>query len=443
MSLASDDRLQRLLGGDHLAGLRKRLRRRFERGEPGQAGKHLRIGHLTADEHAALASLTGRSPRFSGSLRFDVGDVDAALRQAGIAPSLRVALEQLDGPMIHIAGERDRLRRLWSAVVEHCGHADLVRFLEAPDAVGLLKRLSGSDPVAAADLCDRVEAVLRSLPANGLTRAQLAADVLGDAHALDNGRPVASLVLAVWRQVIVPPIQWVALGAVDENGLQRDLHGESVRDIWSRAGILVNELARRALFFNLPAINAERPAAEPGEPGYVSLRALLRSPPSWDVAGRTVYVCENPNLLAIAADQFRQRCAPLICTDGMPAAAQCRLLSRLALAGARLWYHGDFDWPGVRIGNYMARAYGAQPWRFGAVDYAAAVEVAPRPGHRLKGTEVPASWDRDLTSVMREHQLAIAEEAVAASLLQDLDGRRDGLISRVELHRSAATPLHP
>ena len=46
---------------------------------------------------------------------------------------------------------------------------------------------------------------------------------------------------------------------------------------------------------------------------------------------------------------------------------------------------------------------------------------APRSGHRLKGAEVLASWDVDLAPVMREHQMAIAEEGVAASLLQDLE----------------------
>ena len=43
--------------------------------------------------------------------------------------------------------------------------------------------------------------MLQRLPANGITRSQLAADALGDAHALDNGQAAATLVLAVWRQI--------------------------------------------------------------------------------------------------------------------------------------------------------------------------------------------------------------------------------------------------
>ena len=112
----------------------------------------------------------------------------------------------------------------------------------------------------------------------------------------------------------------------------------------------------------------------------------------------------------------------MVCTDGMPAAAQRTLLAQLTRAGARLRYHGDFDWPGLRIGNHVMREFGAQPWRFGVVEYAAAVRAAPRPGHRLEGAEAIAAWDAALAPAMRTHRLAIAEEGVAASLLQDLEG---------------------
>jgi uncharacterized protein (TIGR02679 family) len=427
MSAALDDRLQRLLGGDHLAALRKRLRRRFERVALDQASESFRIGQLTPDEHAALAALTGRRPRFTGSLQIDLPDVDAALRQAGIAASLRGALEQLDGPIIHLATARDQSQSLWSRVADSWSHPDLLRFLQAPAALGLLKRLSGGDPSTANELSCRVEAVLRRLPANGLTRSQLAAAVLGDAHALDNGRAVATLVLAVWRQMAVPatrPPEGGVADSLEGDGIQKALDGERVRDVWARAGILVNELARPAAFLNLPVRDAESQVS--GEPGFISLRHLLRRPPAWAVAGCAVYVCENPNLLAIAADTLGQHCPPMVCTDGMPAAAQNALLRQLMQAGARLLYHGDFDWPGLHIGNTIMREFGAQPWRFGAADYLEAVRLAPRPGHRLKGVEVLASWDEVLTAAMRENQIGIAEEGVAASLLEDLDSEGAG-----------------
>lgn len=422
MSGRTDPRLERLLGGDHLASLRRRLRQRFERA-PSDTVDHIRISELGAEEHAALASLLGRPQRRSKSLRIDVRGVDAALQHAGIALSLRDALEKLDGPILHRAGTRLRMQALWSGVIDGCGDPRLGDLLRTPIGIGLIKRLARQDPEAAARLCHRAEKVLQNLPANGITRSQLAADVLGDAHALDNGRAAAALVLAVWR-LATSRVADAGDGTQPEAKDQLDgvltVGAERARDIWASAGVLVNELARPALFLNLPVRNAESNRWPAGEPAFLSLRSLVRSPPSWDVADRKVYVCENPNLLAIAADRLGAGCAPLVCTEGMPAAAQRCLLSQLAQAEARLCYHGDFDWPGLRIGNHVMRGHGAQPWRFGAADYIDAVRTARSPAHSLAGNPVEASWDGALTIAMRERRVAIAEEAVAASLLQDL-----------------------
>lgn len=141
------------------------------------------------------------------------------------------------------------------------------------------------------------------------------------------------------------------------------------------------------------------------------------------MAGRAVFVCENPNLLAIAADHWAGDCAPFVCTEGMLGAAQRTLLSQLARSQARLRYHGDFDWPGLRIANHVMRAYGAASWRFAATDYVAAVRSAPGLLQRLEGSAVPASWDDALAAAMHEHGVAIAEEAVASELLADLEDR--------------------
>ena len=427
MSGGPDDRLQRLLGGAHLAALRQRMRRHFERMPPSDACESFRLGGLAPDEHAALASLTGRPARFVGSLRIDIRAVDLALRQAGIAASLRAALVQLDGPIINSATARAERDRLWSSVLAGCGHTGLAQYLQSSAAIGLLKRLSGGDPAAATTLLCQVEAILRCLPAKGLTRAQIAADILGDPHALDGGQAVATLVLAVWRRFIAqaePETDDALEASRDAEETPQDLRGEKARDTWARAGVLVNELARPAVVLNLPVEDRECAPHAAGEPRFVSLRMLLRSPPPWAVGGHAVYVCENPNLLAIAADRLGAHCHPLVCTDGMPAAAQDRLLSQLAQAGARLLYHGDFDWPGLRIGNYMMRRYGALPWRFAVADYVAAVQTAPRPGLRLNGVAALASWDAELAPAMQVHQLTIAEESVADALLQDLDGSR-------------------
>lgn len=127
--------------------------------------------------------------------------------------------------------------------------------------------------------------------------------------------------------------------------------------------------------------------------------------------------------MAIAADRLGADCAPMVCTDGMSAAAQRCLLSQLAKAAASLCYHGDFDWPGLSIANLVIREQRARPWRFGANDYIAAVRTATGRSHPLEGTAVEASWDEALTKAMQHHRISIPEEALAASLLRDLDDR--------------------
>ncbi len=108
------------------------------------------------------------------------------------------------------------------------------------------------------------------------------------------------------------------IAAAANGSLERNANVERDREIWASAGILVNELARPVLFLNLPTREVESDRWRAGEPSYASLRSLLRAPPAWEVAKRIVYVCENPNLVAIAADHWGSDCAPLVCTDGMP-----------------------------------------------------------------------------------------------------------------------------
>ncbi|MGJ9420790.1 TIGR02679 family protein [Massilia sp. CMS3.1] len=400
----ADARLVRLLGGAALAGLRTRLRTRYGRGR--SAGV-VTLADLNAAERDALAGLLGRRPSDAGSMRFDIAELDALLRNAGLATSLRHALELLDGPVIDLAAARAEAARQWDAVRRMTSDPGLRAFLTDGRGLGLLKRLAVRLP-AAEQLVGRVQAVLAQLPAAAVTRSQLAAQLLGDAHALDPGSPVATMVLAVLRH-----------GRSGEEGGEGE---ETVRELWAAAGVMVNELARPVLFLNLPA--SADGIVPRGEPAYLSLRALMRSPPVWKVASRDVFVCENPNLVAIAADALGCDCAPLVCTDGMPAAAQRALLSQLATAGARLRYHGDFDWPGIAIANIVTGMFGAAPWRFFAGDYCAALERNAGATRPLIGNAVDAGWDGALAQMMQAHRRAIDEEALATDLLGDLDTRR-------------------
>jgi uncharacterized protein (TIGR02679 family) len=405
MDSVDGERLRRVLGGEQLAPLRGRLRARYERGTEFD---QFTLTDLATHERRALAGLLGRRAVAAGSMRLRRSELDFALSHAGIAGSLRQALEFLDGPLSNRRADRAARQQSWESTFASAQEQRLVALVADVAGAALVKRLSASNPERAAILLAQAAHVISRLPGRGTSRAQLAAEVLGDSHGLDNGRPVATLVL---RACAADPF----LEAVEAAGLQSP--EESFRERWARLGVTVNALTAPALCLNLPIKDPDL-VLPAGEPLHLSLRILLRRPPAWAVAGRDVFVCENPDIVAIAADRFGSTCAPLVCTDGMPSAAQQTLLAQLADGGARLRYHGDFDWGGVTIGNFVMREFGAEPWRFGTTDYLAATA---KHGIPLRaGRAVVAQWDDGLAGAMADRGVVVHEEGVAEILMMDL-----------------------
>lgn len=398
-------RLRLLLGGEELRALRQRLRSRYERGT---SLDQFTLTDLDPHERRALAGLLGRRVSAAGSMRLHRSGLDAALKHAGIASSLRQALEFLDGPLTDRLAEQAARRQSWDEAFSCIEEPRLVALVADVAGTALVKRLAASDPQRAKGLLVQASRVISRLPGRGTSRAQLAADVLGDSHGLDDGRAVGTIVL---RACAADPF----LETVEAAGLQ-DAE-ESHRERWARLGVTVNALTLPALCLNLPIMNPDL-IHQAGEPLHLSLRRLLRRPPGWVVADRDVFVCENPDIVAIAADRLGSTCAPLVCTDGMPSAAQQTLLAQLAAAGARLRYHGDFDWGGLTIGNFVMREFGAKPWRFGTTDYLAATAEHSIP--LRGGRRVVAQWDDALAGAMADRGVAVHEEGVAELLIMDL-----------------------
>lgn len=429
-----DERLTRLLGGPEHAPLRQRLRRPFERGQADDTEPtRFRLSSLAPHELALLASLMGRQVRVHAtSIEVDVSAIDAALARSGLATSLKDALERLDGQIHRRSEIAAATAARWNQIVRGCAEARLAACLATPNGLGLLKRLARQDGDTANDLCARAARILAVLPASGTARAELAARILGDSHALDAGQPVATLVLASLRHGDrLAQLRDEAAGehtaesdrADDGTGeratmIRATAESELDRHVWARAGVLVNELARPALVLNLPLIGGHVWGGREGEPAHMTLRALVRSPPSFEVAGRTISICENPNVVALVADRLGEAAAPLVSTEGMPAAAQRTLLLALSSIGAILRYHGDFDWAGLRIATNVMSICGAAPWRFTAEHYRASIQrFASTP---LSGNPAASPWDPSLAEAMQNRGRAIAEEATIDELVADL-----------------------
>ncbi|MGH7910602.1 MAG: TIGR02679 family protein, partial [Candidatus Dormibacteraceae bacterium] len=254
---------------------------------------------------------------------------------------------------------------------------------------------------------------LRRLPVDGVPLSVLANRSLGDGHALDAGAPLASMVLH---------------GAAALAGMEPPRTAEARRAVWAASGVLTGEVTLPVLTLGLPglagtALGRSLAIWGPiGEPVHLSARQLLREAPDWSpLFGRTVFLCENPTVVAEAANQLGRIARPLVCTSTHPAAAATVLLRQLLAAGARLAYHGDFDWPGITIANNVMPRFFARPWRYDATSYRRAVAGADA-SSPLLGRPVVATWDGELSVAMREAGRKIEEERVIEELLEDVAG---------------------
>ncbi|MCY7364013.1 MAG: DUF2399 domain-containing protein, partial [Frankiaceae bacterium] len=251
---------------------------------------------------------------------------------------------------------------------------------------GVLSRLADAEQVA-----QHAVAVRAHLPGAPRLRTQLAAAVTGDAHALDDGQPLAAVVL-----------RGVNAGVLPATAAER-------RAVWESVGVQADNVSTSVLTLGLrpraggPLVDA----AERGDPVHLT---------PWDLQRREVringpvLVVENPSVLEAFALHHGGFFA-VVCTAGWPAHVALDLLARL---DATLSYHGDLDWRGVEICSWLVERQGVRPWRMTTEAYLAAPG-----GGALTGRPAVTPWDPQLAQVMAERGVAVHEEQVVESLLAD------------------------
>ncbi len=404
------------LSRPELARLWVAAREKLER--LGRVGGEAILADSTDAERLAVANLLGlktlpRGP--GGTVRVRLDALDTALRASRFAVDLPAALAALRGPLRDLPAERraeaGRREGIWRRAREHpaAGRPALVAWLDSLARSGRLHRLA---PGEEATVLDRTLAVLSALldaPAEPAPLAVVANRVLGSSHALALGRPAATLILGALAHLRGEPPPRTA---------------EERRALWESAGVIADDLLCNVLALGLrpagdgPLAGSLRAFASLGEPVVLTLRQLTRGDLPFPPLPR-VRVCENPAVIAAAADRFGAACPPLVCVAGIPNQAAWTLLARLAGTGAEISYHGDFDGAGLAIGNLISRRFPTfRPWRFGASDYRAALSRAGSP--LTPGALPAASWDPDLAPVMAESGVVVEEEAVLEELLGDL-----------------------
>ncbi|MEX2289490.1 MAG: DUF2399 domain-containing protein [Mycobacteriales bacterium] len=411
------------------------------RGDP-----HMSTGTLDvtppgdAAARAAALGLIADRPLTSRRKRVDLKALTAQLRHRG--PALTpgaVAAHARGGPLAQrskaLAEKQQRestLRPLIHALTRHAVLNEQVtpdQLWEGLRRTGWLARLHAHPDASA--LVETADRVLAALPTDGgrVDRRRLAETATGNPHALDEATGLAGLVLATLISAGVIPA------------------GSRTRPAWAAVAVDLDDLTGGLLTLGL------RPA------GWVLPHdAIITLPPralrdvQWAAAppsGGTVFITENPSVIAAAADHVHTEPVFVVCTSGTPAASEIDALSRLGGAGWAVKVRADFDVAGVdHVRALLVGIPGAEPWRMSAAEYARHAREG-RATISLLGQVAATPWDARLQDVMHQHGVAVFEESMLTDLLADLGhngqapyetGSADG---RRLLSPDPAAPLTP
>ncbi len=403
-------RIKRIFDKQELSRLIERLKTHYER----EANvTTITLPSPTLEERKAVANLLGKPVSRGRSIRITIDELETVIQNGKLAPDLRTVVETLHGPLRNLVTEKAAEQKAWQTLFENieaeASRLGVETWLDQLAKTGLLKRLAKNAPDIASQLLQQALTVIRQLPGHGQALSTLAANTLGDAHALDSGRPTATLVKrAITHSELID----------NNEAVERD------REIWANAGILVGgAITSQVLILNLTvdgksfSANIVNQAKQYGHPLWLTLRQLVLDTPAWQVAQHTVYVCENPAIIAEAAERLGANCPAMVCSYGQTGAAFNYLLQQLQTAGADLVYHGDFDWAGITIANGIMQRFKVKPWLFDEAAYLIAAEQGKM---TLSGKSVTAAWDNKLSRAMEEIGIAIPEELVLEQLLETL-----------------------
>lgn len=389
---------------DEMAALWSSVRDRLERNGDDSRGR-VAIPAMSADGRLALESLVGRQ------LRSQVGldALEQGLARVGVAATLSDALTRLGHPPVGAIAAR-RLARARATETRDHARGLAARWPEPwarewIDGVIRAGIFAGLSPDEGASLVASARAVLDALAeatAAPSSRVELAATLLGSAHALDTG---TRLERAVTRAL-------TAAESDDDGG----------RGVWERAGAHLDLVSGAALTWNLPLVNdhplasAVRVSTDLGLP-FVVTQMALRQVAVQVSPGHPVLVVENPRVLEHAAQ--RGSATSVVCANGNPSTTVRQLVRQLVECGAVVRYHGDFDAAGLAMCARMLQA-GAAPWRMTAKDYLAALADADAAGVGLPldpHLSPPTPWDPELGEVFNTERRIVHEERLLSLLL--------------------------
>lgn len=376
------------------------IRARLDRGGADKRGRMVLPVEVAPRACSILSDLIDRPVRRT----IDLEELEAKLAKLGVGTDLPSALAALGHPLSGETARRraarqqaQQARAVARAEVESWGTEWGGEWITSVISRGVLSGLDSDQAQqlvrSSRQVVDRIQNTVDG--PDRPSRVDLAADILGDAHALDWGTRESQ---SVTRALAL-------------------LYGGDGREVWERAGVNLDRVSAPVLTWGIKSPSGLlRAAHEMGIPIHLSVYALRRHPVVV-TPGTDMLVTENPRLAEAACEIGTPY--PVVAVNGNPSSAARLLLEQLLSSGAALRYHGDFDAAGIRICASMHRL-GLTPWRMDSESYVRAVDEAealganlPEDAHRCP----PTPWDPRLQEVFDGRRLIVHEERLIRSIL--------------------------
>lgn len=384
------------LSRPELAPLVAELTRRMGASDRAVVSVQVQLDHAGRE---ALAGLLGATRIPPSPARVKIADLIRRLDTD--TDGLRRALEKVSGPIGNRAAERQTRRDAVAAAADDAAAAaePLGPSLQAWARV-TVSSLTGPVDKRLADVgC--VLAVVAEPRDRPQPLPVVAAKALCDAHAFDYGTRLGELLASCCAAAASLPAPTSA---------------HAWRDAVATVGIVADELSSSVTTWNLhpgaghPLAGSVAAIAARDEPAVWTLSMLRRWPLT--NAPTRVLVVENPSVLAVAAADSYD--GTVVCCSGRPTVATTLLLQQLAIAGASIDAHADFDEAGLGIiANFAAAGY--RPWRMTAASYLAHLDSAG-PARGLGAVPI-TPWDPELSATFAQHRRPLFEELVIDEIL--------------------------
>lgn len=308
-------------------------------------------------------------------------------------------------------------QRVWQAAAEAAGDNEALKLWVDSHS----KRYDELSPKELADNISYAFTAFRRIIASTeqIPLAVFAARTFGDPHFLDFDRVAGRMFLEILATIQGEPVHTVNFARVR-------------RRLWKDFNILADDVSASIMIAGFrpsgrstAAINA-RTHSDSGEVALLTVaEAVMYDIPWVPDEQKTVVVVENPTIIKEAVRRLGAHCPPMVCTQGNPDTGSVTsgtwdFLDVLHQQGAKLLFHADFDFQGVRlINSFLSHFDNAEAWLMSSADYEKALQGVDESTCPKVSRVLRSSWG-DLSSTMNSRGLAAYEESCIEQIIAHL-----------------------